>query len=105
MIPMPTIPDSAVAVSAFRALPDGSGRQYTISDPSRGRATIVKTAMMARAVGYIAPPDSGTPYAVIDLLDAGNDIVGDIGVPNAAAWSWWHRKLHLTVATDADGAR
>lgn len=98
--PSHEIHPDAVAVSAFRALPNGAARGYSISAAPSGRQAIVALVMQAQAVGYIKraePVANGLPYASLDLLDANDDIVQSWAVPTDRAFRWWKRKLHLRV--------
>jgi len=99
---LPELHPNAVALTAFRALPDGSGRAYTISEaPSRAHA-IKFSLRRAWAVGYVRP-STHTPcdcYAVLDVLDANDEIVQDFCVPSAAAFRWWYRTLDLRAIAE-----
>lgn len=89
-------------LSAFRGLPDGSGRQYSATtfepDPLRTFGHLLR---MARAVGFVRPCDEDPEgaYAVLDVQDEAGEIVQDYLIPTAAAFRWWYRKLHLRVET------
>lgn len=92
----------AVAVSAFRILPNGiDGRAYTISEAPSGRAAIERTLRQARAFGFVADTGQQESYAVLDILDADDSIVQDFAIPTAQAFRWWKRVLHLHVQPDA----
>lgn len=98
-----TFPDlhrDAVAVTAFRGLPDGTGRSYTVSEAASGNKWLMINHLlrMARACGYVKPTCGDcTCYAVLDILDANEDVVQDFCIPNNRAFGWWYRKLHLRV--------
>lgn len=101
-----TLPDlhpDAVAVTAFRGLPDGTGRFYTVAeavsdDPKDKWLAINHLLRMARACGYAKATCGGcTCYAVLDILDSNNDLVQDFCIPTDRAFRWWYRKLHLRV--------
>ena len=100
-----TLPDlhpDAVAVSAFRGLRNGTGRQYTISEaPSRERA-IKYSLRVAKAIGAVkATSHEDGPcdcYAVLDILNGDDEIVQDFCIPTAHAFRWWYRHLRLRVA-------
>jgi hypothetical protein len=87
----------ATAFSAFRILPSGSGRQYSIAIP----AGLAWTLRVAEKVGHVEPTDPNA-YAVLDVLDGKGDIVQDFSIPTPAAWQWWKRKLGLRLAEDRD---
>ena len=99
----PALPDlhpDAVAVSAFRALPNGVGRQYTASEATSDNKwrAINHLLRMARACGYIKPTSGDCDcYAVLDILDDNDDIVQDFCIPTSRAFGWWYRKLRLRV--------
>lgn len=96
---LPDLHPDAVAVSAFRALPNGVGRQYTVSEaPSKAQA-IKASLHRARGLGFIRPStrDCQDCYAVLDILDANDDVVQDFCIPTARAFKWWYSHLHLRV--------
>ena len=102
--PLPDLHADAVAVSAFRALPDGTGRQYTVSesvDSSDPKRAIRVSLRRAWAVGFVRPTghedEKCRCYAVLDILDGNDDIVQDFCIPSARAFQWWYRHLHLRV--------
>lgn len=86
----------ASALSAFRILPSGEGRAYSVVEASRGWLGLERLLRMARAVGYIAPPCSAG-YAVLDVYDDDDSIIQDFTIPTARAFRWWKRKLGLRV--------
>ncbi|SET50400.1 hypothetical protein [Nonomuraea wenchangensis] len=101
---LPELHENAVAVSAFRALPDGDGRQYTVSEPvdsSDPKRVIRRSLRRAWAIGFVRPTthEDGPCdcYAVLDILDANDDIVQDFCIPTARAFRWWYRLLGLRV--------
>lgn len=99
----------ACALTAFRVLPDGRGRNYTLAVPESGRRGIKHVIRMARACGFIKPPSHEPSYAVLDVW-ADPDVAGenwgviqDFCIPTAEAWRWWYRTLGLRVDyTDGD---
>lgn len=98
---LPELPPDAVAVSAFRALRDGTGRQYTVTeDLSKGQA-IRASLHRAKGIGFVKATghDDGPCdcYAVLDILDANDDIVQDFCIPTRRAFEWWYRHLDLRV--------
>ena len=98
--PLPDLHPDAVAVSAFRALPDGTGRQYTVSETTSDNKwlSINHLLRMARACGYIKASDGGCDcYAVLDILNDDEDVIQDFCIPTNSAFGWWYRKLHLRV--------
>lgn len=95
----------AVALTAFRQLPGGRGRQYTAvtfpAGPYQGCEHMIR---MARAVGFVTDRAHGA-YAALDVLDAGGDLIQTFGIPTSIAFHWWRRKLHWQVeSTDGDEA-
>jgi hypothetical protein len=92
-------PDGTVALTAYRDLPGGRGRQYTAvtfpRDPWQGCEHIVR---MSGAVGFVRDCDSGVPaYALLDAIDAGGDILASWDVTSARAFRFLYRKLGLRV--------
>lgn len=97
---LPELHADAVAVSAFRAMPDGTGRQYTVSESTSDNKwrAINHHLRMAHACGYVRPSCGGCEcYAVLDILDANDDVIQDFCIPTNRAFAWWYRKLHLRV--------
>jgi len=90
---------TAVALSAFRVLPNGEGRVYTATtfpgNPLAGCERFVRTC---RVLGYLVP--DGPHYAVLDVLDATGDIVQDFLIRDAAAFRYIKRKLRLRVEAE-----
>jgi hypothetical protein len=86
----------AVALTAMRPV-DGVARFYSIAEADSGRRAIVALFRQAQACGFIKPSSTEPSYAVLDVLDANDDIVQDWNIPTATAWRWWYRKLHLRV--------
>jgi hypothetical protein len=98
--PLPDLHPDAVAVSAFRGLPDETGRQYTVSETTSGNKWlgINHLLRMARACGYVKATSSDCDcYAVLDILDDSEDVIQDFCIPTSRAFGWWYRKLHLRV--------
>lgn len=97
MASIPAPDPRAVALTAFRALPDGGGRQYTATtfpqDPWQGCERMIR---MAAAVGFVTESAPGA-YAVLDVLDVDGDIIQDYGIPDARAFRWLKRKLRWVV--------
>lgn len=90
-------PAEAVGLSAIRCLPDGSARQYTGVDFTRGWAGVEHFIRTLRAVGYVKPCRAAPSYAVLDVLDANGDILDSYDLPNAKAFKYVYRKLRLRV--------
>lgn len=91
------LPADAVAVSAIRALSNGSLRQYSgTTFPDDPRGGCVWQIRKARACGFIAP-SSADGYAVLDILNEAGDIVADFDIPSARAFRWWKRTMGWTV--------
>lgn len=97
MTTLPDIHPDAAALTAVRAINATELRAYTTAVPENGWPQICRIIRQARATGRIAPTGSPGAYAVLDVLDAHGDIVQDYAIPNARAWRWWYRKLHLRV--------
>jgi hypothetical protein len=97
----------AVALSAFRGLPDGGSRQYTATtfprDPWQGCERMTR---MGWYVGYLKPSCVGECrcYAVLDVQDDEGDIVQDFCIPTAKAFRWWYRQMHWRVEQIPEGA-
>lgn len=94
----------ALALSAFRILPNGRGRAYTVVSAPSGHRAVERVVRMARAFGFIEPPASKPSYAMLDVwADEDTGVVQDYSIPHARAWRWWYRKLGLRVeVTDGD---
>jgi hypothetical protein len=90
-------PVGATGLSAIRGLPDGSLRQYTYVEFERGWNGVEHFIRTLRAVGFVRPSSSAPSYAVLDVLDADGDIIGDYDVPSSKAFAFIKRKLHLRV--------
>jgi hypothetical protein len=90
----------AHALSMFRILRDGTGRQYTATtfprDPLEGCEHFIRTG---RALGFLSD-DAGSAYGVLDVLNENGDVVQDFGVRDAKAFQWIKRKLNLRVESD-----
>ncbi len=95
-------PAAAVGISAIRALPDGSMRQYSAVGFHSGWGGVEHFIRTLRAVGYIRPSSSEPSYAVLDILDANDDIVFDYDIPTSHAFRYVKRTLKLTVVSDPD---
>ena len=102
---VPPPPADAVALTAFRELPDGRGRQYTESwtpgDPWQGCEHFIR---MCAAVGFLIENAPGRVYAVLDAVNEEGDIVATYDIPTARAFRFIYRKLHLRVV-DTDAAQ
>ena len=88
-----------VALTLFRCLPNGEGRNYTATtfpaDPWRGCSRFVR---MCQAVGWVRESTAGDDcYGVLDALDQDGSIVQDWSVPTAAAFRGIKKKLSLCV--------
>jgi hypothetical protein len=96
---------SAHALTVFRVLPDGEGREYTATtfprDPWQGCERFIRTC---RALGWITDRVEDDAFAVLDVLDEDGDIVQDFGIPDGRAFQRIKRKLNLRVARDEVGA-
>ncbi|MGH9152724.1 MAG: hypothetical protein ACRD03_10080, partial [Acidimicrobiales bacterium] len=76
---------NAAALSAFRILPDGQGRAYSISEAPSGRVAIERSLRIASTLGYVGAAGQES-YAVLDVLDDQDDIVQDFAIPTARAF-------------------
>lgn len=98
-------PAAAVALTAFRELPDGRARQYTESwapgSPWQGCERFIR---MCGAIGYLRDSQPEHAYAVLDAVSAAGDILATYDVPHARAFRFIYRKLHLRVA-ETDGVQ
>lgn len=88
-------PAGATGISAIRILPGGGMRQFSAVEFRRGWSGVERFIRILRAVGYVRPTKAEPSYAVLDVLDADGDIIGDYDVPNARAWRYIYRKLKL----------
>ena len=96
--------ERAVALTAFRAMPDGSGREYTATtfpqDPWQGCEQMIR---MARACGFVPRIDCEGQcdcYAVLDVLDEDGDIIQNFCIRSAQAFRWFYRMLKLRVVRE-----
>lgn len=96
-------PPAAVALTAFRELPDGRARQYTETwtpgNPWQGCARFIR---MCGKLGYLRDSVPGHAYAVLDAVGEGGDILATYDIPHARAFRFIYRKLHLRIA-ETDG--
>lgn len=99
-------PAGAVGLSAVRALRNGVARQYTAVEFDRGWNGVEHFIRTLRAVGYVKPAGSAASYAVLDVLDANDDIIGEYDIPTNRAFAYVKRKLNLRVVdVEAEVAR
>lgn len=92
-------PSGAVGLSAIRGLPDGSMRQYNAVEFTQGWYGVERFIRTLRAIGFVEPSSAAPSYAVLDVLDADGDIIGDYNIPHARAFRYVYRKLKLRVET------
>jgi len=97
-------PANAVGLSAIRVLPDGSMRQYSAVGFHSGWGGVEHFIRTLRAVGFIRPSSSDTSYAVLDVLDANDDIIFDYCIPTSRAFKYVKRRLKLTVVDIEDAS-
>lgn len=90
-------PADAVGLSAIRLTRDGGMVQYGGVEFTCGWSGVERFIRTLRAVGYVKPTSKEPSYAVLDVLDAEGDIIGDYSVPTAAAFRFIYRKLKLRV--------
>jgi hypothetical protein len=87
----------AHALTAFRILPNGEGRQYTATTfPAHPWAGCERMLRMARAVGWVGR-DPDESYALLEVLNIDADIIQDFPVPTAAAFRQLKKRLNLAV--------
>lgn len=95
------MPETAHALTAFRALSDGRGRQYTATtfprDPRAGCEQFIR-----QALGHVGRWPMEHPYAVLDVLNVEGDVVADFPIPNASSFRWVKQRLGLRVE-ETDG--
>lgn len=99
-------PAGAVGLSAFRVLPGGeTGRQYSAVRFTKGWHGVERFIRILRACGYVRPSDADPKrgYAVLDVLNADEDIIGDYEIPTSRAFQYVKRQLKLTVEPDPTG--
>jgi hypothetical protein len=91
----------AHAITAFRALPNGAGRQYTgttwLNDPWGGVEHAVRTG---HKLGFLkaSSADQGSGYAVLDVLDQAGEVIQDFEITTARAFQWMKKRCGWTVA-------
>lgn len=91
-------PAEAIGLSAVRALPDGSMRQYSAVDFRQGWPGVDQFIRTLRAVGFVRPSSRDMAgYAVLDVIDTDGDLIADYDIPTAAAFRYVKRKLRLSV--------
>jgi hypothetical protein len=97
---IPKPPAAVVALTAFRELPDGRGRQYTEVEfadrPWQGCEHFIRTC---GAVGFLreSTPEHNA-YALLDAIDEDGGILETYDIPHAQAFRFIYRKLKLRVA-------
>lgn len=96
-------PREAVALTAFRELPDGRARQYseawTPGNPWQGCEHFIRTC---GALGFIRDSIPEHAYAVLDAISEDGDILATYDILDARAFRFIYRKLHLRVV-ETDG--
>jgi hypothetical protein len=98
-------PAEAVALTAFRELPDGRARQYTEAwDPGSPWQGCERFIRMCGAVGYVRDCTREHAYAVLDAIGENGDILATYDITSARAFRFIYRKLHLRVA-ETEGER
>jgi hypothetical protein len=93
-------PDAA-AFSASRILPGNRLRTYSVTTAARGWTGLEQIIRQGRATGKLVTA-SGDAYVLLDVLDAGDNIVQEYGVRDERAWQWIKATLKFTAA-DQDG--
>ena len=103
MSPVSPPPPEAVALTAFRELPDGRARQYseawTPDNPWQGCEHFIR---MCGAIGYLRDSTPEHAYAVLDAISEDGDILATYDILTAKAFRFIYRKLHLRVV-ETDG--
>lgn len=99
------IPDGVVALGIFRACDHGNGIRYELDMDGAitrtGAVVVLRAAAAAGALHGGHGPEHAHCYAVLDLLNARDDIVDDRCIPDLAAWAWWQRGAIIrAVASD-----
>jgi hypothetical protein len=97
-------PAEAIGLSAIRVLGDGSMRQYSAVEFERGWYGVERFIRTLRAFGFVKPSSTEESYAVLDVLDANGDIIGDYDIPTSRAFQYVKRKLRLTVESAPEEA-
>lgn len=94
-------PAGTVALTVFRELPDGSGRQYTATtwprDPWQGCEHFVRTCA---AVGFVRDSTPEHAYAVLDAINDDGDVLKTWDIMTAQAFRYIYRKLNLRVESE-----
>jgi hypothetical protein len=102
---VPKPPVGTVALSVFRELPDGRARQYSEArlekNPWQGCEHFIR---MCGAVGFLRPSSPEHVYAVLDAIAEDGDILETYDIPDAQAFRYIYRKLHLRVV-ETEGLR
>jgi hypothetical protein len=97
-------PPEATGVGAFRVLPDGTGRSYTIMDVPSWQS-LEQLMRQAQATCGLRPTCEGAApcgcYAVLDLYDDADCVVADGCIPTRRAFRWWYRKVGWRVEADS----
>lgn len=88
---------AATGFKLFRALPDGSARDYTGVEFVHGWTGANAFRHRCAAIGYIRNSSTEHSYGVLDVLNAAGDIVQDYDIPTARAFAYIKRKLRITV--------
>jgi hypothetical protein len=94
----PLHPD-ATGFKLFRGLPDGTARDYTGVEFTRGWSGADQFRRQLLAVGYLKNPSTEPSFGVLDVLNAAGDIIQDYNVPTPKAFRYIKRKLKLRVET------
>lgn len=91
-------PPETTGVGAFRVLPDGTGRNYTVMDVPSWRS-IEQLMRQAQATNGLRASCSNQCdcYAVLDLYDDDITIIADACIPTRRAFQWWYRKVGWRV--------
>jgi hypothetical protein len=96
---VPPPPAEAFALSAFRALPSGVGRQYSATtfpqNPWQGCEHMIRTVAHLGMIRESTADDDG--YAVLDVLNKDGDIIADYSIRDSRAFQYLKRKLHWVV--------
>lgn len=71
----------AAALSAFREMPGGKARAYTVAEASNGFHGVEHIVRVGKATGKLASPDDDA-YAVLDVLNAGGGSGAELRDPD-----------------------
>lgn len=98
MITVDPLHPDATGFKLFRALPDGTARDYTGVEFVHGWKGANAFRHRCAALRYIRNSSTDTSgYGVLDVLNADGDLIQDYDIPTAAAFAYIKRKLRISV--------